>query len=409
MSRLPRQPLQQWAEDNSLPYTTALQLYQTNNIPYKTSIDKNDNLWVYPTNVARSIKLSLEFITAAKKQKIHALLEAYRAAVNFYIKSLWAKKGSLDKPTLARLENTRLSERYKSQALKQALEMVISTCKSAKELGVKATCPVFKGGAKLDAKFVSIMDGNNTFDIWLKLATLKKRHPIYLPTKATAVLRKWLAKDGAKLLQGCLLHEDYLIVWVETPYQTLKTEGSINAIDLGETVLAVDAEKNFYGKQLQPILDKIRRRKQGSKGRRRARIERDNYINRCLKTLPWQQLRCLGKENLSGIKKGKTGLKQSKKFRKARAPWNQGWVRTRINHLAQENRVLSVNYDPRNTSRKCPKCSEVNKGNRRGRLFKCLSCGYAEHADYVGALNGVASTRLLLGSLESPKPTKDGT
>jgi putative transposase len=44
--------------------------------------------------------------------------------------------GKLDKATLGRLKQTRLSERYKSQALKQAIEIVITTKKSAKELGV---------------------------------------------------------------------------------------------------------------------------------------------------------------------------------------------------------------------------------------------------------------------------------
>ncbi|MCI0562784.1 MAG: transposase [Nitrososphaera sp.] len=407
MPKLPKQTLEQWAIDNSLPYATALSLFQSKNLPYQTSVDIDGNIFIYPTNLVRSIKLSLKFLTKTKRRKLRALLEAYTAAVNFYIKSLWKVKGRADKTTLARLQNTRLSERYKSQALRQALSIVSSTHRSAKELKVKAKCPKFSDGAKLDAKCVSIDEGDNSFDLWLRLSTLNKGSPINLPTKATKVLRKWLSRENASIIQGCELHLDYLIIWVELPYQPIKPEGSILAIDLGEVILAADSDKNFYGKELQAILDKIKRRKQGSKGQKQARIERDNYINRCLKRLPWKELRFLGKEKLNGIKKGRTGKKKYKSFRKARAPWNQGWVRTRINHLAQENRVLSVNYDPRNTSRKCPMCSEVHEGNRQGRLFRCLFCGYSEHSDYVGALNGVASTRLLLGSLESPKPTKD--
>jgi hypothetical protein len=74
----------------------------------------------------RAVKLSLAFVTQAKRKQINALLEAYRAAVNFYIRSLWNERGKLDKATLSRLKSTRLSQRYKSQALKQALEIVIA-------------------------------------------------------------------------------------------------------------------------------------------------------------------------------------------------------------------------------------------------------------------------------------------
>jgi predicted transposase len=75
----------------------------------------------------RAVKVSLAFATQEKRRQINALMEAYRAAVNFYIRSLWNDRGKLDKTTLARLKSTRLSERYKSQALKQALEIVVAT------------------------------------------------------------------------------------------------------------------------------------------------------------------------------------------------------------------------------------------------------------------------------------------
>jgi hypothetical protein len=52
--------------------------------------------------------------------------------VNFYIQTLWKERGALDATTLARLEATELSARYKSQALKQALDIVVATRKAAK-------------------------------------------------------------------------------------------------------------------------------------------------------------------------------------------------------------------------------------------------------------------------------------
>ena len=163
-----------------------------------------DPLFVVAYNLAmqRACKLSLKFITESKRRRIAALLESYRAAVNFYIKSLWDESGSLDKETLARLTGTRLSERYKSQALKQALSLIVSTKRSAKALGKPCSIPKFNGSAILDAKFVAIEEGGGSFDTVIKLSCLKKGSKLTLPTKSTAVLNKWMSMPDARLIQG---------------------------------------------------------------------------------------------------------------------------------------------------------------------------------------------------------------
>jgi hypothetical protein len=93
----------------------------------------------------RACRLSLEFATATKRHEIGRLLEAYRDAVNFYVRSLWQVPGRLDKQTLVRLpaERTRLQSMQKNQALRQALTIVSSTRRSAKVLGAEARRPRF--------------------------------------------------------------------------------------------------------------------------------------------------------------------------------------------------------------------------------------------------------------------------
>ena len=51
----------------------------------------------------RACRVSLDFATASKRREIDRLLEAYRGAVNFYVRSLWRTPGKLDGETLARL------------------------------------------------------------------------------------------------------------------------------------------------------------------------------------------------------------------------------------------------------------------------------------------------------------------
>jgi putative transposase len=43
---------------------------------------------------------------------------------------------------------------------------------------------------------------------------------------------------------------------------------------------------------------------------------------------------------------------------------------------------------PKNTSRTCPHCGHVSADNRLTQArFKCVKCGYENHADVVGAIN----------------------
>ncbi|MEV8596199.1 transposase [Streptomyces sp. NPDC052012] len=58
-------------------------------------------------------------------------------------------------------------------------------------------------------------------------------------------------------------------------------------------------------------------------------------------------------------------------------------------------RVISV--DARNTSRTCPECGHVAKGNRVTQAkFQCTACGFAANADHVGATNVLNRAGLVL-------------
>lgn len=414
--------LKEWAKLNSFTYDQVIKWYQNGILPVKVVRDKY-NLWVTGEEIIRAVKLSLQFATQYKQERVKYLLEAYRPGTNFYIKSLWKTTGKLDAATLSRLNHTRLTERYKSQSLKQALEIVVNTKKSAQALKKTVSCPFFQGGAKLDAKVIKLEKSRiKLFDWILTLSTLKREHRIQIPLKSTQVLNKWLSQPGAKLVQGGLLTEEFLIVFVKIPTATYKEVGEIESLDLGMNKLAVDHLNNWYGVEpssdnpleLDPIwrkiLDKVRRRKPGSRGKKRAMAHRENYLNYVLRRMPWEKWRFLGIEDLDGIKNGKKN--STKQQRIVRTSWCQRRVRDRIIHIAQENRVFLVHYNPVNTSRRCPLlsggCGKVSKANRQGEIFKCQFCGYQDDADHVGALNGFTETCRLLGSLESPGTNKGG-
>ena len=231
-----------------------------------------------------------------------------------------------------------------------------------------------------------------------------------VPTRHTAVTRKWLARPLAELVQGCGLSEDALILWVKLPDVPDRNDdpgddGEILGMDIGVNKLLSTSDGRHYGREFKTIRNKICRRKPGSRGRARAHREREHFINRTLNQLPWARLRALGVEDLNGLKHGKK-RGRGKSFRKAMAPWTYRQVLTRASHKAQENRVLLVAVDPANTSRTCPACKVVSKKSRKGENFRCVSCLHEEDADTVGALEILDRTLRLLGSLASPGPKR---
>lgn len=349
----------------------------------------------------RACKVTLKFATAKKRRAIVAFLEAYRAAVNFYIRSLWGERGRLDAATLARLGGTRLSARAQSQALKQALDIIVATCKAAKATGKSCSLPLFRGAAVLDAKFVTIEDGRGVFDLIVRLSLLHKGHRVTIPTKRTAVVNKWLARPLAKFIQGCALSENKCILWIDLPDLPVKKNGRTLGVDIGVAKLLVDSDGRQYGADFRAVRDRVRRRRPGSKAKRRAIVTRDNFVNRIVKQLPWATMAVLGVEALCNLKKGKK-KGRGKAFRKAMAPWTYRRVLERLGHKAQENRVCLIAVPAAYTSRTCPACGMESKENRKGEKFQCVACNHSGDADHVGALNVLARTLATTGSVESP-------
>jgi len=67
--------------------------------------------------------------------------------------------------------------------------------------------------------------------------------------------------------------------------------------------------------------------------------------------------------------------------------WAFGQLGQFIEYKAAERGIAVVYVDPRHTSQRCPRCGFVAKGNRKGHVFHCTSCGYTANADLNAAAN----------------------
>jgi hypothetical protein len=349
--------------------------------------------------IRRAVKVSLKWVAVKDRRRIAALSQAYTAAVRFFVQLLWAEPGATFSTTTSkRLVRTRLSARYRDQALKQAVEIVASTKKSGRALGVAPGRPFFRGMAVLDAKFVSVeQKEDDEHDLVIRLACLKKGKPLALRSRRTGVLKKWLARPGARLVAGCGLGAgDLLTLWVEFPAPTKRTEGPVLGVDVGVTKLLATSNGQFLGTEFRAVGDKVRRRKPGSKGRQRARRERDDLICASTRRLPWGEFRAVAFEDLAGIKFGKK-RGRGRSFRRAMAPWRPPLVEARLTCLAAENGVLAIPVPAPGNSTTCPRCQHRSRKNRNGSAFRCVECAYEDDADLVGALAAKKHGEALLG------------
>jgi putative transposase len=340
----------------------------------------------------RTVKLSLKHASPGKRRALAAVLERYRPLVNQYIEQVWERGGSLNQATLSSCLSERLSNRYHSRALHQALAICSSTRASAKALKVKASKPEFKRGtAQLSNNVLQIQPAKpgGAFDYMLKLSTLQKGRPIYLPVKATKMLNKWLSQPGATLKTACGISEDYVYFYVDIPELAHRTKGKLLGIDVGLNKMFVTSDGVRYGERFKELTQKIRRKRPGSKAMKRAQEERRQYINQTVNQLDWDGLQGLAVERLKDLKRGRR-KNRNKSFRKALAPWTYAYVLERIQMKAAENRVRVVETSPAYTSQTCPKCGHVARSNRANEEFKCCRCGRADDADIVGAQNILA-------------------
>lgn len=87
-------------------------------------------------------------------------------------------------------------------------------------------------------------------------------------------------------------------------------------------------------------------------------------------------------EDLSSLR----SKQQDNEYR--RLMWVPSKLVTMLGHKVDEYGISMVIINPRNTSRRCPECDHIDKGNRVSQSqFVCQKCGYKDNADYVGARN----------------------
>jgi len=348
--------------------------------------------------ILRSSKCSTKFARHTKLAELKKVLSEYGRVANIFIEHFWnnglPSKAELLKP-IVDLPQTWLSARLRKVAAREAIDMIKA---SRERWGDKAKVPVHKGRRmNVSSTIAELQSKKNTkeFDAWLHLASIGKDVILNIPIKYHKHF-SGLANQG-KRLNAYIITENYIQFAFEIETGIKITSGKQIGIDSGINALATTSEGNQYGKDIKPMVERVKRCKHGSNGQKKARRALRQRIDEVAKeVVRVENPQMVVVERLKSLNKN-TKLKRrlSKNIRRSLGIWTYRYWLDRLQRECEHKRLMFRSVNPAYTSQTCSKCSHTERRNRVGEIFKCLSCGYTINADYNAAMNIL--TRQLTG------------
>lgn len=194
----------------------------------------------------------------------------------------------------------------------------------------------------------------------------------------------------------------YIMVAIDVPDEPAIKPKDIIGVDMGIENIAVDSTGKYYsGDDIREVRERnadLRDRLQsvGTKSAKKhlkklsgkeSRFARNT--NHTISKEIVQKARgtssAIAIEDLSGIRKRTTVRKGNRYIHNS---WAFYQLRLFIEYKAREAGIPVIVVDPHNTSRECPECHTIDRGNRPERSkFKCISCGLEGEADFIASLN----------------------
>jgi hypothetical protein len=314
---------------------------------------------------------------------------------------------------------TKLSERWRRCAWQQACGIVASWRRNGRDRD-GSDRPVPKTiTIKANANVVKVEPSDTPeFDLWLRISTLEKGQVIRVPVKihdyGRSVIQDALSKEGW-LASSCELrfapgkqlgtgHWTLQLV-AHTPKVTMRRYASVRGTDAGVANVVTDSRGTHYGKfapgflaRVEKAMEKQKRKQKlnvclGRKGlpavpmhdgrvQREARNEIGRAVNTFLASLAPDE--AVAKERLTV-----RGMKmKSRRMTRYLNAGQLGYSSELLERRMDEERIAYVAVNPAFSSQRCTRCEFFMRANRPSQpKFGCLWCGFAAHADEVGATN----------------------
>jgi IS605 OrfB family transposase len=351
--------------------------------------------------IIRSSKCSLKFSTDSKLGQLRTVLSEYGKVVNIFIDYFWAldelpSKSKLLKPIVDIPKDTWLSARLRKVAAREAIDMILASRRRWKE---KAKKPIHKGKRmNVSCTIADLIPAQNAtnFDTWLHLASIGNKTILDLPIKLHKHYLKW--NQLGKRLNAYIITDKYVQFSFEIETGKKKEGKKVIGIDTGINALASVNNGKQYGLDIKYGIERVKRCKHGSNGQKQARRALKQRIDEItIEVINTENPDLIVVEQLKNMgHKSKAKRLLAKNIRRSIGIWNWRYWLMRIEQQCETNRVSFRSVSPYYTSQTCPDCNHIDRKNRNGNEFKCLSCGHEDNADVNAALN--IMNRFILGA-----------
>ena len=342
--------------------------------------------------IIRSSKCSTKFATNKKKIELQTILQEYGKVVNIFIDYFWDKKvdkTQLLKPIVDIPKTSWLSARLRKVAAREALDMISASKERWKDKPNKLVKPVHKGKRMyVSCTIAELKDSKDAkkFDAWLHIASVGNKMTMDIPIRFHKHYNKLCIKG--RRLNSYIITGGYVQFVFETETGTKKEGKKCIGIDTGINALASLSTGEQFGTDIKQGIERVKRCKQGSKGKDRARRALKQRIDEVAKEVIKSDVDLIVVESLKKMgHNGKLKRRLSKNIRRSIGSWNWKYWLGRLEQQAEQNRVSFRTVSPCYTSQTCPSCSHTDRGNRSGEVFRCQKCGYTDNADINASRN----------------------
>ena len=226
----------------------------------------------------------------------------------------------------------------------------------------------------------------NEFDAWLHIASVGNQITMDIPIRFHKHYNRLCIKG--KRLNSYIITKDYVQFVFETETGVKKDGKKCIGIDTGINALASLSTGEQLGKDIKQDIERVKRCKQGSNGKLKARRALKQRIDEVAKEVIRTNPDLVVVEGLKNLgKNGKLKRRLSKNIRRSIGSWNWKYWLGRLEMQCEWNRVSFRTVSPYNTSITCSKCGLADKKNRDREVFHCQSCGHADNADLNASRN----------------------
>ena len=326
------------------------------------------------SGVVRSYQLKM-YPNKGKRKELNQLISFWTDKVNHFIKLFW---------TFEELSGGYPPKEYTrgGRLIRDAAVKAWQIVKGAKKVGVKRR-PYYNGNEIDLNEFSAYIIPNlqtREFDLWLNVISLEKRRRLKLPCKKHREFNKALERgELGRSIKIRREGKDYYAIFFFKFAEKKSHNTKVVGIDVGMNHPAVTSDGQRFGDELRELRIRTKWRKyKGLSAYKQA-------LNRTAKEIVKAYPGCdFAVERL--LFKGRKG--RSRRFRRLNNNWAYAHLAHRLEEMGKVEGFHLWKVNPAFSSMKCPKCGFTSGANRRcDEVFSCISCGFTEAADTVGAWN----------------------